>query len=277
MSKTLHIANGDSTRHQLEKSGLQGDIVVCREVLCEGNIVEDVGSDLFWQSRYTFFKNECGVDKLEYFDKTIKEFVQLQDVSEYGEVVLWFEYDLFCQVNLMAICTYLLKHYKSAVWYYLVCVGKEHPKNDWKTLSDYRPEEFVQLYENKTKLSRNDLQFAKATWEVYVRNNKEEIKTFNYNQGKKIKYFEVAMQQHLKRFKNEKGFNEIDYKILEIIKSHALTEREIVKKLLIWQRQETVYGLGDLQYFNKLKKLSNYYMVKDGLFYLNIKGKEVLN
>lgn len=268
MKKTLHILNGDSTKASFEKSSLQGDVIVFRELLCEGNITEDVGSDAFWMQRYDFFKEELNVDKLDYFDKVIKEVVQLEDISEYNEVVLWFEYDLFCQVNLMALLTFLLKHYRSAIYYHLICVGKEHPKSEWKTLADYRPEEFPKLYEEKTKLSRNDLRFAKEAWEVYVRNNQREIADFNCKQSKKIKYFEVAMQQHLQRFPDEKGLSQIDRKILEIISSKPVTKKEIIKELLLWQRKETVYGFSDLQYELKLKKLSKHYEVKGDTYYL---------
>ena len=123
MSSTLHIVNGDHTADILKLTNLKGDIVVWREVLCEGTILKDVGSDEFWQARYAYFENELGVSKLEYFDNTIKEIIQLEDLEGYTDVVLWFEYDLFCQVNLLAACTYLLNSFRTDIAYALVCAG----------------------------------------------------------------------------------------------------------------------------------------------------------
>ena len=94
MAKVLHILNGDSTASILKQTSIEGDIVVWREMLCEGPLCKEVGSDEFWMQRYDYFKDELGVSKLEYFDKTIREIVQLEEVSDYNEVVLWFEYDL---------------------------------------------------------------------------------------------------------------------------------------------------------------------------------------
>ena len=48
-----------------------------------------------------------------------------------------------------------------------------------------------------------------------------------------------------------------------------MTSSEIVRELLIWQQEDTVFGFGDLQYFMYLKKLNKYYNIKDSKYYLN--------
>ena len=79
--------------------------------------------------------------------------------------------------------------------------------------------------------------------------------------------------QPANRFPDEKGLNEIQYKILEIINTSVFSDSEIVKELLLWQHANTVYGFGDLQYFNYLKWLNDYYEILDSKYYLNPKGK----
>ena len=276
MNTTVHILNGDSTISPIKESGLSGDLIVWREMLCEGDLIKDVGSDAFWLQRYHFFENELKVNQLEYYDKIIKELIQIEDLSSYKEVVLWFEYDLFCQVNLLALCTYLLKYYRKDIFYHLVCVGKEKCDESWKTLANYSPEEYLNLYESKVKLSRNDLIFAKECWDVYVENNENTLRNFDFKRNRKFKYLHITMKQHLQRFKNKEGFNEIDRKILALIDSNELNEMNIVKELLLWQQKETVYGFGDLQYFMQLNKLKDFYYIKDDAYFLNEKGKIAL-
>ncbi|MCF6296874.1 MAG: DUF1835 domain-containing protein [Flavobacteriaceae bacterium] len=275
MTKKLHILNGDSTAEIFSKSPIKGDIIVWREMLCEGALYKDLASDEFWIKRYAFFE-EIGVSKLEYYDKTIKELVQLEDVSQYNEIVLWFEYDLFCQVNLMALCTYLLTSFRKDIHYALVCTGKEKGKEVLQTLVDYQPKEYKVLYENKIKLTRHDLLFAEKSWEVYIENNKENLKEFNFAKKAKFQYLQQAITQHLQRFSDENGLNQIENKILEIINIEPLAKNKIIKKLLLWQRVATVYGFGDLQYYRYLEKLSDYYVINDELISLNKKGKELV-
>ena len=77
------------------------------------------------------------------------------------------------------------------------------------------------------------------------------------------------MDQHLQRFPKGNGLNQIENKIIEIIKTSALTSNEIVRSLLVWQKDNTLYGFGDIQYFMYLKKLNGYYEIKDSKYYLN--------
>ena len=276
MNKKLHILNGDSIAHIFSKTSIQGDLIIWREMLCDGFLHKNVGSDEFWKKRYTFFEEEMGIAKIEYFDKTIKEIIKLEDVCDYDEIVLWFEHDLFCQVNLMALCVYLLKYFRKNINYYLVCAGHERGKQYLQTLSDYSPIEYQTLYKNKIKLTRNDFLFAQQCWEIYVTNDLQELKQFEFKKNVKFEYLQLAMDQHLQRFSGQNGLNQIENQILEIINSGISNKNAIVKELLRWQQKETVYGFGDLQYFLYLKKLRNFYSVKNEIITLNNKGKELM-
>lgn len=276
MNKTLHILNGDSTAQIFSRSTIQGDVIIWREMLCEGSLHKDVGSDAFWKKRYAFFEVEIGVSKIEYFDKTIKELIKIEDTSNYNKIVLWFEYDLFCQVNLMALCVFLLKYYRKDINYYLVCIGHEKGKSYLQTLSDYSSDKYQTLYKDKIKLTRNNLLFAKQSWELYVENNKETLKEFDFDQCSKFNYLQQAINQHLQRFPSQNGLNQIENKILRIINTGVSDRNSIVNELLLWQQKETVYGFGDSQYFLYLKKLGDYYTIKNEMIILNNKGKKML-
>lgn len=276
MGKILHIFNGDSTKQIFSHATLEGDIIVFREMLCEGSIHKNVGSDEFWKNRYSFFEKEIGIAKLEYFDKTIKELTKLEDLSNYNEVILWFEFDLFCQVNLIALCSYLLKNYRKDILYSLVCTGEEKGSKHLQTLSDYSPKDYELLFENRIKLSRYDLLFAEECWRKYVENNYVELQQFNFNKSAKFRYLQKAIDQHLKRFPDKNGLNQIQNKILELIEMGYSKKTDILKGLLHWQQKETVYGFGDLQYAIYLDKLKDYYNIDQNQYKLNKKGKLII-
>ncbi len=276
MRRTLHVLNGDSTAQIMERSSISGDIMVWREMLCEGPLQKEVGSDKFWTSRYSFFESELGVSKLEYYDRTIKEIIKIEDIANYKEVVLWFEYDLFCQINLLAVCAYLLKYYRKDVKISLVCTGREDGKKSLQTLSDYSSVEYQKLLDKRVTLSRNNLLFAEESWNLYVENDREKLQAFDFNKSLKFKYLQIAMDQHLKRFPKQNGLDQIENKILDLINFDLLTKKELIKNLLLWQKKETVYGFGDVQYQLALDKLKAYYTIKNRKYMLNDKGKESL-
>ena len=276
MSKIVHILNGDSTLETLQKSELEGHAIVWREMLCEGPLTKEVGSDEFWIQRYKFFKERLNVERLEYFDRVIKELVAIEDLSEFKEVVLWFEYDLFCQINLLALCSYILKFFRKDISYYLICTGKETGKDGWQTLGDYTPKEYVDLYNNKVKLSRNDLLYANESWNAFVEDHKNNLENFNFNKNQKFKYLDLSIKQYLKNLEETKGLDTISYKILQIMDEGAQSKTQMIRKLLLWQRSKTVNGFGDLQYVLRLNDLKDYYKIKNDAYILNTKGQKVL-
>ena len=276
MTNILHILNGDNTAEIFNKTSIAGDIIVWREMLCEGVVKSEVGSDDFWKSRYNFYESEFGIGKLEYFDKTIKELVKLEELSTYREVVLWFEYDLFCQVNLIAACSYLIKSFRKDINYYLVCTGKEKGKDQLQTLSNYGPNEYEVLYKNKVKLTKNDLLFAEYCWNLYMENDLIKLKNNDFSKNLKFEYLPMTIDQHILRFPNKNGLNQIENKILELINSGLTSKNKIVRQLLIWQQTETVYGFGDMQYFMTLKNLKKFYTDNNDVILLNNKGKQLV-
>jgi len=177
----------------------------------------------------------------------------------------------------MALSTYLLANYVKKANYYLVCTGKEKGKNKLQSLTDFKPSEFETLYETKIALSKANLEFAKESWELYVENDFNKLKEFNFNQNSKFKYLQVAINQHLQRFPSKNGLNQIENKILEIINSNEFSEKEIVKNLLIWQQKETVFGFGDVQYFLYINGLEKYFTIDYDKYYLNEKGLAKIN
>ena len=277
MANIIHIVNGDNTKSILEQSGLEGDIIVWRELLCDGPVTKPLFSDEFWQARYNYFEKEFGVSRLEYFDKTIKELLRAEFLEDIDEVVLWFEYDLFCQVNLMALCSFLLEHFRKDVIYSMVCVGREKDRDGWQTLADYTPSEYKELYKNSINMSRASFEYADECWKVYSKKDKDALQNFNFGKNKRFRYFHVAMQQEQERFADENGFNQIDRKILEFLKEGKYSFKEIVKLLLIWQQTETVYGFGDVQYANRIQSLDKYYQEKNGILELNSDEKKILS
>src|SRR5687768_10535920 len=103
----LHILNGDATRAVFQHSGIEGDVIVCREMLCEGRTPSTRDMSRFFEERAAFLQQAYGIDSASYLADVERDKKLLQDASAYDEIVLWFEFDLFCQVNLVFVLYYL--------------------------------------------------------------------------------------------------------------------------------------------------------------------------
>ena len=269
--------NGDSSATILRQSNIEGTLVVWREMLCEGPIQKTIDCDSFWKDRYKFFKDNFEVDKLEYYDKTIKELLQIDDFNGSTDIVMWFEFDLFCQINLLGLCSFLLERYRKDNRYYLVCPGTSTASQEHKFLAEFTATDFAQLYRNKIKLTRNDLLFADKCWEVFSSNVQDRLTQFDFNTNVKFNLLQGAINQHLLRFPTETGLGQIELKIIHLVGEKPCKPVDLVKKLLHWQRSETVYGFGDLQYFWYIKRLHPYLKSNKGVLELTSKATELLH
>src|SRR5437879_2543803 len=129
MSTILHILNGDSTARSFEKTGLDGDILVWREILSQGPLQEDISSADFWKRRETWICKTFN-DSVEHYHKYVVAPLQMLN-EPCREITLWFEFDLHCQLNLLGVINMLLdKADLSTPAIYLVCPvefpGKEN-------------------------------------------------------------------------------------------------------------------------------------------------------
>ncbi|WP_299627337.1 DUF1835 domain-containing protein [uncultured Tenacibaculum sp.] len=253
MSSYLHITNGDTTTEILKNLKIEGEIITWREMLCEGKTTTDVGSEDFWKLRFDFFSSAYKITKKTFIDFTLKEYRNLCKQNQ-DEIILWFDYDLFCQVNLVAVVSWL-KRYRKGRKITLIQSGKSdnHEKNvGYGYLSQ---EELLDLYKNRVTLTQDDIEYADYIWQLYCSDSPLRLETVHkFNPSSPFIYLSEAINAHLKRFPSlENGLNSIENTILETANtSNAKNENELVQSLLINQE---VYGFGDVQYAKKIKEL----------------------
>ncbi|MGB5319235.1 DUF1835 domain-containing protein, partial [Eudoraea sp.] len=273
MSSQLHITNGDSFTQRLNSLKLKGDIITWREMLCEGKTETNVGSESFWKTRFDFLHKNYNVSKSWFVEKTLKEYRSLCNHKQQDQIILWFEYDLFCQVNMLAVLSWLKKHRRYAE-IYLVCSGNEDQTDKLYGLNELRDDQLLRLYDKKTKLSQNDIEYADYVWQLYCSDNPirlENLLEFDNNQ---FEYLPDAIKAHLKRFPSIKnGLNELENRILDIsIKDKPKSKKELLSNLIT---NQGIYGFGDTQYervISTLKPLfSSFNPVR-----VNAKGKSIL-
>ncbi len=274
--KRLHILNGDSSLEMFNQTNLEGDTVVWREMLSEGKSGRVVGSDEFWENRKHHLNTEMGVPSQEYTENVVNEIEKIKEIGSCHEIVLWFEYDLFCQINLMAALSYL-KQWISSQKISLICVGEFPDMERLLGLGELTLETFASLFEKRTPLAYSDLEYADKVWEVYSSASHDQLKEVMASCPVSFKYLPKALTAHLKRFpSDDNGLNDIEMNILQMInkRSGDITINNILREVLIHDQQ---YGLGDMIYLGYLKKLAPLYKVENGKLSINETGRGVID
>ncbi|PCJ94838.1 MAG: DUF1835 domain-containing protein [Flavobacteriaceae bacterium] len=273
MSSLLHITNGDSFTEKLKSLNIKGDIITWREMLCEGKTLNNVGSESFWKTRFEFFHKNYKVSKSKFIEGTLKEYRSLCNHKKQDQIVLWFEYDLFCQINMLAVLSWLKTHRKYAQ-VSLVCSGKEDESDKMYGLCDLNNEHLHKLYDERTILSQDDIEYADYVWQLYCSDNPirlENLTDFNKYQ---FDYLSGAIKTHLKRFPTIKnGLNEVENHILNLAIEHKPLNRKGLMTSVL--QNQGLYGFGDAQYDRIISSLKPLFTSFNPVR-VTKKGKEIL-
>lgn len=246
MKSLLHISNGDCFTDRLKELPLKGDIITWREMLCEGKTLSNVGSESFWKTRFEFLSKNYKVSKSWFVEKTLKEYRSLCNHKQQDQIVLWFEYDLFCQVNMLAVISWLKTHRRHAQ-IYLVCSGKEDDSERLYALNELSDEHLLRLYENKILLTQDDIEFADYVWQLYCSDNPMRLENVMDYGDYQYDYLSGAIKAHLRRFPTIfNGLNEIENNVLKLsVDEKPASKKEFLGKIL---KTQGIYGYGDSQY-----------------------------
>lgn len=246
MKTTLHITNGDNFTEKLKKLKFSGDIVTWREMLCEGKTINTVGSESFWRTRFEFLSTTYKVSKNWFVEKTLKEYRSLCNHKKSNEIILWFEYDLFCQINMLAVISWLKTHRRHTD-IFLVCGSESKDSHQLRGLSEMTQEELKQLYQNKIWLTQDDIEFADYVWQLYCSDNPIRLEQLSHFENYQFTYLGKAVEAHLKRFPFLKtGLNQVEHDVLKTaLNTKPKNIHELVGSAL---KNQGLYGFGDLQY-----------------------------
>jgi hypothetical protein len=270
---TLHITNGSSLTNYLNDLDFKGVFFTWHEMLCEGPTSVDLTSDEFLTKRKLFFKSVYNLEIDE--AKFNEEFSKLDGANtKYDEIVLWFEYDLFCHINLIAVLS-LLEKLAISLPISLVSSGWVENDTQLKALSQLNQEQLFKHYKNRQKLTPEDIELGSTLWKIY--NGKDHNLFLPYITKKSnFRYLSNCLKAHIKRFPDSKtGLNDLEYNTLKLIEKHEIkSEHQLLGYVLNYQGY---YGYGDIQIKRMLSLLAELYTSNnDGKYILTRKGHEAL-
>ena len=270
---TLHIVNGDSLASQMQELNLEGTVIIWRELLCEGPTRKTI-DEAFFEQRRKFLLETYQISEQNYEERFISEIKKLKEFNDYDKVVLWFEFDLFCHLNMLAAINYIGEN-KENVPVSLVCSRKLKGEKELKPLSQLSLKELSNHFDNRIDLNDDDLEIARHIWELYCGNNPLKLKPLIKTKSN-FEYLSSCIRAHVERFPNsETGINSLERNILKLILNQNISSKN---HLLGYSLEyQGYYGYSDHQMQRLLEKLAIFYEVLPNKIQLSESGIQVLN
>ena len=230
----LHVLAGDSLAEVFKKTGLEGDAVVCRECLIDGNLGGELLWD-FWKTRASYISAAYDATKEDYYRKVVGEFLKLVR-GDADEINLWFEYDLFCQTNMWFILSLLAKVPLKNVFR----VEPGVRESIWSGFGNHDVEQLRKCFENRTRFTFDEVQLGVGLWHAYKTGDLNHLEKLSAQNSKCFPYLREACSAEIDRKKN----NRPQQTLRNILNRGKKDFAEIFKE---FTAAEGVYGFGDLQ------------------------------
>jgi hypothetical protein len=245
-----NILNGDSLAYSFPEAKIEGDIIVVREGLIDGDLS---GNDLpaFWRSRANYME----LPGTEYQDRVVSEFEKILNAPDDSEFNLWFEYDLFCQVNMWFVISIINGlAIKKKVYAVYTSHLDRNSNLFWNGFGPATSNELAICFANRTPLSSSDLQLGQDLWTAYQHGNFEELTRLAEHPSPAFPYLQEVIKAHIDRFPKD-GTKGRPERVIEDIIQHGTTGFDKVFREF-WKR-ESIYGFGDTQLKHLYDKVIN--------------------
>lgn len=250
----LHITNGDSAANLIKQTGLPGEILPWRDMLYEGPVLASLSSSELLDVRAEFIAQWNGwVTKDEVLAQFISRDDALTNFKKYSVIILWFEHDLYDQLQLIQILNWFQQQNLDTTKLSLICIDNFLGVESFRGLGQLNTEQMISLYEIRQPISTEQLILAKLAWEAFCSPNPTAIEEFIKRDVSTLPFLSNAFTRHLEEFPCVfNGLSRTQKQILSFVEKGINTFSEIFRTNML---SEDYFFPGDIDVWNYLYQL----------------------
>jgi Domain of unknown function (DUF1835) len=250
----LHIHNGDSTANKMKEAGFPGEHFAFREALATGPAPRGLSSDEWLAVRANHLAVAVGHSVEAVKKELLRADEALRDVSNHDEIVMWFEHDLFCQINLIYLLNRFSDQDPGNRKLSLICIGEFAGVNNFRGLGELSAGQIASLFNTRHSVTDAETSLARRAWEAYCSPDPEAIETILSEDTQALPYLKGALLQHLARFPSlRNGLGHAENRLLELIRNG---QSEFIRLCPAFFEAEPAYGLGDVEAWRDLERMA---------------------
>jgi hypothetical protein len=232
MKVKLHVLPGDAQTGVFQETGIEGEMIVCREALVDGP-VNSAGLEDLWKIRAAYLSGSD--DAPDYSKAVVPQFEKLINAPADAEIYLWFEYELFCQVN-MWFCLWLLRGSTAAIYRVEPCILTTEDR--WRGFGRMDADDLRRCFANRTLFGKADVQLGASLWEAYRSGDNDRLLELSQASSECFPYLEEVCVAAVEK-------DSKPAQVLAGIAADGITG--FGKVFAEFSQRAGVYGFGDVQ------------------------------
>ena len=201
----IHLHNGDVVAAIAKRSDIPGEHVAYRETLVTGPVVP---GETWIETRARWLADR-GENLLRVRTELMEQEQRLDAAPSQGEIVLWFEHDLFCLVHLVHLLQRFDGSRVSLVW-----CPQPLSENDERALH--------LLFESRAAVTPSMMKIAREVWSAYTSPDASALNRWLERDAADFPFLREGLTLHASRFPSTRnGLGVIEQHALELIAGGA--------------------------------------------------------
>jgi hypothetical protein len=222
----LHVANGTGTTGVIEAAGIPGARSIWADPLYDGPVPSGLSDNELLDVRgrhlaapggggpSTWAGRDAALDPAN----DLREWrAAIERDGSYDELILWFEHDLFDQLNLIQLLTWIREHVPPAKPVSLICIGSFPGRPDFKGLGELTPDELASLLETRQRVGPAQYEAAERAWLAFRAPTPEALDDFRQHNTPAFPYLAPAITRFLQEYPwTRDGLSRTERRLLEL-------------------------------------------------------------
>jgi len=251
----LHVTNGDAAAKGIQDSGLGGKVLAWKDVLHDGPVPAGASREELAEIRARFLSS-CGWVTLEGARHSLEERDEmLEKACAAGPVVLWFEHDLYDQLQLLQILDRQAAGELGDPDLTLICIGEFPGVEPFHGLGQLDGEQMASLWDRRRPGSKKDLRLVRRSWKAFREGDPAAVQGCAEEESTGLPFLGSALRRQLQELPaSVNGLARSEQQALEELRGGPQLAGRLFHKAQA--REESVF-MGDLSFWRLLDGLAS--------------------
>ncbi|MCW8931669.1 MAG: DUF1835 domain-containing protein [Gammaproteobacteria bacterium] len=245
MKNILNITNGDSAVEIMKQANIPGVFLPWQDVLHDGPVPENLTLEELSKIRANFIINQDWGSPENIKKSFIERDNELKSFSKYEKVILWFEHDLYDQLQILQILDWFHFHSTNEFKLSIICTDSY--------LGMLSPDEMKDIMKYETTVTQSHLTLSSQAWSAFRSSSPEKWYELLNTDTSALPFLGDAIVRMLEEFPNcSNGLSRTAQQALTIISEGETHPGKVFRR---YQETEERMFLGDASFWKILQEL----------------------
>jgi hypothetical protein len=199
-TRFLHVTNGTCTTGLIEAAGIPGALSIWADPLYEGPVPGGVTDTELLEVRARHLADGLEPAEVDGVNDPRLWRRMIERHDSYDELILWFEHDLFDQLNLIQLLTFIDQRLPGRMPVSLVCIGSFPGHPHFKGLGELRPGDLPDLFEARQGVEAPQYALADDAWRLFRQSEPEGIDRLRRSDTSALPFLAAALKRLLQEY-----------------------------------------------------------------------------